>query len=102
MSEEEVQNKFPINGEESNPFSSCDGTEDTGYILEVDLEYPKELHDKHNYLPLCPEKVKVNKTKKLCATLNDKKHYVIHYQALKKYLEYGMKLKKVHKVLTFH
>ncbi|XP_068735747.1 uncharacterized protein [Montipora capricornis] len=32
-----------------------------GLILEVDLEYPKELHDLHNDYPLAAEKVKVNK-----------------------------------------
>ena len=30
-------------------------------ILEVDLEYPKSLHDLHNDYPLAAEKVKVNK-----------------------------------------
>ena len=29
-------------------------------ILEVDLEYPKELHDKHNLYPLVSEHVQVN------------------------------------------
>ena len=30
-------------------------------ILEVDLEYPKELHDLHNDYPLAPEQIEVNK-----------------------------------------
>ena len=29
---------------------------DVGYILEVDLEYTKELHELHNDYPLAPEK----------------------------------------------
>ena len=32
-----------------------------GYILEVDLEYPKRLHDIHNDYPLAPEKVNIPK-----------------------------------------
>ena len=30
-------------------------------ILEVDLEYPRSLHDWHNDYPLAPEQIKVNK-----------------------------------------
>ena len=40
---------------------------DKGYILEVDVEYPKELHDKHNDLPFLTEKMKINKVEKLVA-----------------------------------
>ena len=55
----------------------------TPCILEVDLEYPKELHDLHNDYPLAPEHIKVNKTKKLIPNLWDKKNYVIYYENLK-------------------
>ena len=93
-----------------------------GMILEVDLEYPQELHDLHNDYPLGPEKVKVtedmlsdyckkiaNKYKistglvhKLIPTLSNKEKYVLHYRNLQLYLNLGLKLKKVHRVLMFN
>ena len=92
-----------------------------GLILEVDLEYPQELHDMHNDCPVCPEKVKVSKNmlsayckkiaekynisiglvSKLIPTLRDKKEYVLHYRNLQLYLDLGLKIKKVHRVLNF-
>ncbi|KAK3754329.1 hypothetical protein QZH41_017840 [Actinostola sp. cb2023] len=96
-----------------------DGTE--GYILEVDLSYPEELHDLHNDYPLAPERQKVTHdmlspycqqlneelnlggapVAKLVPNLNDKQHYILHYRNLKQYLSLGMKLTKVHRVLGF-
>ena len=91
-----------------------------GWILEVDLEYPKELHAKHNDYPLAPEKLSVkeewlspyqtelleNKSminiSKLVPNLMDKKKYVVHYRNLQLYLSLGMKLKKVHRILEFN
>jgi len=75
---------------------------DIGYILEVDLEYPKELHDLHNDYPLAPERLKIGKSEKLCGTFNDRKDYVVHIKNLKYYLEQGMILKKVSRVLSFY
>ena len=92
-----------------------------GLILEVDFEYPQELHDLHNDYPLGPEKVKVTQdmlsdyckkiadkfnissglVHKLIPTLNDKEKYVLHYRNLQLYLSLGLKLKKVHRVLEF-
>ena len=96
--------------------------DDEGIILEVDLEYPEELHDLHNDYPLAPEKIKVNKNmlseyckkisekfnissgqvNKLITSLNRKEKYVLHYRNLQLYLSLGLKLKKVHRVLQFN
>ena len=71
-------------------------------ILEVDLEYPKELHDSHNDYPLCPERVKCDKgVEKLIPNLRDKTKYVIHYKNLMQCLNLGMKLKKIHQGIKF-
>ena len=51
---------------------------DKGYLLEVDVKYPKELHDLHNDLPFMCEKMEIDKVKKLVPNLYDKKNYVIH------------------------
>ncbi len=89
--------------------------------MEVDLEYPAELHEENNSYPLAPEKKKINKdlfsphqnklikeldldppdSEKLVLTLEDKSNYVVHYRNLQFYLKQGMKLKKVHRVLEF-
>ena len=47
-------------------------------ILEVDLEYPENLHELHNDYPLAPEQIMVNKVSKLIPNLGDKKKYVLH------------------------
>ena len=46
-------------------------------ILEVDLEYPEELHDLHNEYPLAPERLEINKVEKLIPNLNNKTSYVL-------------------------
>ena len=95
---------------------------DEGLLLEVDLDYPQELHDLHNDFPLAPEKLKVNKNMlseycqkisekfnissgqvhKLITMLGKKEKYVLHYRNLQLYLSLGLKLKKVHRVLQFN
>jgi hypothetical protein len=62
-----------------------------GYILEVDLEYSKELHDYHSDFPLAPENENLPK---LMTTLYNKEKDVIHNTTLKLYLKLGLKLEK--------
>ena len=93
-----------------------------GFIAEVDLEYPEELHDLHNDYPLGPEKVKVTENmlsdycnkiaekynisvglvQKLIPTLSNKNKYVLHYRNLQLYIDLGLKVTKVHRVLKFN
>ena len=53
-----------------------------GYLLEVHVKYPKELHDLHNDLPFMCEKMEINGVEKLIPNLRDKKNYIIHIEAL--------------------
>lgn len=76
---------------------------ETGYMFEVFLEYPKELHDKHNDLPFCSENKKVGNSKlpKLIADFSEKESYRIHYRTLQQCLSEGLVLKKVVRILGF-
>ena len=102
-------------------FTKVKDDADEGYILEVNLEYPEEIHDQHADYPLAPEHIQVTPdmlspyaksiaedlklkgsfTTKLVPNLNDKNRYVVHYRNLKQYLSLGMKLSKIHRVLSF-
>ena len=93
----------------------------TGYGLEVDLEYPQQLHDIHNDYSSAPEKSSTPKewfsdyclkianahnittgtVEKLVPNLMNKNNYVIYYRNLQQCLELGMKLKKIHRILKF-
>ena len=53
-----------------------------GWLLQVDLVYPKELHDLHNDYSLAPKRLTVNNVEKLITNLNDKTNYVIYYKNL--------------------
>ena len=54
---------------------------DYGYLLEVDVEYPRKLHDLHNDIPFMCSKMKINGVAKLIPNLCDKKKYVIQIRA---------------------
>ena len=79
-----------------------DEDSDKGYILEVDVEYPKNLDDLHSDLPFLPVRMKVNKCSKLVCNLYEKNNYVVHIRSLKQTLDHGLILKKVHRVIQFN
>ena len=96
-----------------------------GYIMEVDLDYPAELHNDHNDYPLAPKHLAIRREMlspcqldmlktlgikpptgsascvKLIPNLYSKKNYVVHYRNLKFYLQQGLALTKIHRVLHF-
>ena len=65
-----------------------------GYILEVDVKYPKRLHELHSDLSFLSERMKIAKCNKLVCNLSNKKKYVTHINSLKQALNHGLKLKK--------
>ena len=64
------------------------------YILEIDIEYPKDLHNLHSVLPFVSERMKIKKYNKLVCNIHDKENYVVHIRALKQALIHGLILKK--------
>ena len=102
-----------------------DGNE--GMVVECDLEYDESLHDLHGDFPLAPERMHVSDdmlselslelrdkkrpvkrkatahsgNEKLVPTVLNKHRYIVHYRVLKLYLQLGLKITKIHKVLKF-
>ena len=77
------------------------GDSNKGYILEVDVEYPKNLLNHHGDLPFLPKRKKIKKCNKLVSNIHDKENYVVHLRALKQALKHGSILKKIHRVIDF-
>ena len=101
---------------------SIDPKGNTGYFIECDLLYPPELHDQHSDLPLCPNHLEITREilsdvsiqlgkkartkfqtarRKLAPTLLDKTKYVCHSSNLQYYIQHGIILKRIHRILSF-
>ena len=75
---------------------------DKGYILEVDVNYPENSHHLHSDLPFSPERMKIDKRKKLVCNLYNKEKYIVHIRSLKQALNHGLIFKKVYRVIQFN
>ena len=65
------------------------------------MKYPKDLHENHNELTFLVEKMKIGREEKLVANLKHKKRYVVRIKALDQALKYGLRFKKVHRIIKF-
>ena len=72
------------------------------YFLEVNIQYPENVHNLPNDLPFFPERMKTEKLEKFVVNLYDEKEYVILIRNLKQALIHGLVFKKVHKVINFN
>ena len=74
---------------------------DKGYLLEVDVSYPRELDNSHNYLPFMCERMKIGGVEKLVPNLHNKRNYVIHIRALDQALVHRLILDRIHRTIEF-
>ena len=106
-----MSQKLPVNGFkwvkntskiDEEFLKNYDEDSDKEYILQVDVTYPRKLHDLHSDLPFLPKRMKIDKCKKLVCNLRNKKKYVVHIRSLKQAPNHGLKLKKVHRIIELN
>ena len=83
-------------------FIKCYSDEsDERYFLEVDVQYPENLHNLYYGLSLLPKRIKIKKVDKLLGNLHDHEEYILHIRNFKKALNYKLVFEKVHRVIKF-
>ena len=92
---------LPTSGFEWMTDDKLDDWKQMSCILEVDLDYPGDLHNLHNTYPLAPERVKIGNVQKLIPNLNNKTKCVVHYENLKLYESLGLKSARIHSGVKF-
>ena len=102
MSQKLLTGEFRWVDVESDDIERLAKCKNKGYLLEVDVKYPKGLHNLHNGLPFMCEKMEINGAEKLIPNLNNKKNYVIHIEALNQVIKHELIVEKVHRVTEFN
>ena len=106
-----ISQRLPVNGFEwmkklfefdERFIKNYDENNDKGYILEIDVEYPKQLFNIHKDLSILAERKKLKNCKNLVCNIHHKENHVVHIRALKQALNHELILKKVHKVIQFN
>ena len=100
--------KLPINGFnrvkklskfDKDFIKKYDENSNKGYILEVDVEHPKNVFNLHSDLPFLPERKKTDKCKKFVCNIRNKENYAVHIRALKQAFNHELILQKVHRAI---
>ena len=106
-----MSQKLPVNSfkcvEDLSQFNedfikNYDENSDKGYILEVDLEYPKKIFNHHKDYLVLSERKKIGKCEKLICDIQDKENYGHHIRVIKQALNHGLILKRVHRVIQLN
>ena len=92
-----MSKQLPTSGFKQLTVDELDDWKHLSCILEVDVEYPEDLHDLHNDYPLAPERFKIGNVEKLIPYLKNKINYVVHYENLKLQESLGLKIRKIHR-----
>ena len=95
-----MSKQLPTSGFEWMTDDEIDDLKHLSCFLEVDLEYPEDLHDLHNDYPLAPERVKIGNIEKLIPNLNHKTNQGVYYENLRLYESLGLKLQRFIEVLN--
>ena len=112
------QSNFKWNTEEwdNDKILSLTNEGTKGYLFDVNIHYPKELHDLHNGYAIAPENKAIEKdmlntwqqegykessVKKLITSFEDKENYGINYRLLKLYIKLGIKITKINRILEY-
>ena len=96
-----MSKQLPASGFKSKTDDELYDWKQRSCILEVHLEYPKQLHDLHNDYPLTPERVTIGNVEKLIPNQNNKTHCVVHYKNIRLYKSLGLKMTKIHRGIKF-
>ena len=96
-----MSKQLPISGFKWMTDNELEDWKHLSCFLEVNLEYPDDLHDLHNDYSLAPERIKIENVQKIIPNRNNNTNYIVHYENLNLYESLGLKITKIHRGIKF-
>ena len=105
-----MSQKLPVNGfkwVENNEINeefikNYNENNNKGYILKVDVKYPKKLYDLHSDLPFLPKRMKIDQCKKIVCNLQNKKKIRCTHKIIETSIKSRIKIKKSYRIIEFN